>query len=537
VSASPTGAPDEPHPWPSFEGQSLPTEQGELFSASGACASCHSNLVDEADNDVSMDVDWRGAMMANAARDPYWQASVRLQVLDYPHLKAVIEEKCATCHTPMAHVTAMSAGEESPLLNGGFLQDDHEHHTLAIDGVSCTLCHQIEEKNLRTAESFSGNFSVDVERPMGERLIYGPFPPAEEPAAVMQDVSGFRPVEGLQTARSELCASCHTLYTPYVDADGEIAGTFPEQVPYLEWQHSTYAETQACQDCHMPPAEGEVPLASIGGGPPRSPFGRHLFIGGNTYVLKLLRAFGAEMGATASSEHFQRKIDQTLDQLQNRAATLTIDEAALSDDQLTLAVTTENRTGHKLPTGFPSRRAWLHVSVRDADGGLVFESGAVNADGSIVGNSNDVDAGTYEPHYAEIDSREQVQIYEAILQDVEENVTTGLLAASGYAKDNRLLPAGFDKANAGKDFAVYGRALDDEGFAGGGDTLRYVISLEGAPQPLAVTVELLFQSISYRWAENMRGYDATEPSRFLDYYDAVPNEPVVLDRSTVSVGP
>jgi hypothetical protein len=514
----------------------LPTEQGELFAASGACAQCHNSLVDEAGEDVSNDTDWRATMMANAARDPYWQASVRVQVIDYPHLQALIEDKCATCHTPMARFTASAAGQQGHLFDDGFLEENHEHHTLAIDGVSCTLCHQIEEKDLGTPESFSGGFSIDTERPPGERLIYGPFPALPGPSSTMQNVSGYRPTQGPQTTRSELCASCHTLYTPYVDTEGQVAGNFPEQVPYLEWQHSEYRDTHACQDCHMPPARGSVRIASTGGGPPRSPFAQHHFVGGNAYVLALLREFGLEMGVTASEEHFQRKIDQTLAQLQERTATLTIDEPQMSDGKLTMAVTVQNLAGHKVPSGFPSRRTWLHVTVKDANGGLIFESGAVDPNGSIAGNGNDGAAHAYEPHYAKIDSPDQVQIYEAILEDVEGNVTTGLLAAKGYLKDNRLLPSGFDKATAGVDIAVHGEAAADGDFDGGGDTTLYSIALEDAQLPLEVTVELLHQSIGFRWGENLRAYEATEVAQFLTFYDVTPNEPEVIAAATASVG-
>ena len=103
-------------------------------------------------------------------------------------------------------------------------------------------------------------------------------------------------------------------------------------------------------------------------------------------------------------------------------------------------------TGHKFPTGFPSRRTWLHLTVTDASGQVVFESGAVNADGSIVGNDSDADPSAYEPHYLEITSPDQVQIYEAVMGDTEGMVTTVLLKGAGYVKDNRLLPHGFDKA-------------------------------------------------------------------------------------------
>ncbi|MGD2148103.1 MAG: hypothetical protein PVH41_15540 [Anaerolineae bacterium] len=528
--------PVEPTPVPAFDGLPLPMDQGTFFAGSGACANCHTGLVDEGGNDVSNDTNWRAAIMANAARDPYWRAAVRSETLDLPDLRAVIEDRCANCHTPMAHFTAVQTGLETNVLDDGFLDQKHKLHALAIDGVSCTLCHQIEETNLGTVDSFSGGYSIDHESPTEGRLAFGPFPVAPGPAALMQDVSGYLPIEGPHTTTSELCATCHTLYTPYVDADGQIAGEFPEQVPYLEWKHSGYAETQACQDCHMPPAEGAVQLASIGGLPPRSPFAQHLFIGGNVYMLKLLRTFGEEHAVTASREDFDRKIDQTLEQLQGRTATITIDEAEIADSRLAVAVAIENQAGHKLPTGFPARRVWLHLAVTDASGDVLFESGAVNADGSIAGNENDADPATFEPHYEEISSPEQVQVYEAILENTEDAVTTRLLEAMGYQKDNRLLPSGFDKGTAGGDIGVYGSARDDDDFEGGGDVVRFMVDLGEAQGPFIVEAALLYQSIGTRWAENLRPYEAPEIATFLSNYDEVPNEPTVLASASANAG-
>ena len=53
-------------------GDPLAMEVGELFSTSGSCAVCHTNLTDDTGADVSIDSSWRATMMANAARDPYW---------------------------------------------------------------------------------------------------------------------------------------------------------------------------------------------------------------------------------------------------------------------------------------------------------------------------------------------------------------------------------------------------------------------------------------------------------------------------------
>jgi hypothetical protein len=46
--------------------------------------------------------------------------------------------------------------------------------------------------------------------------------------------------------------------------------------------------------------------------------------------------------------------------------------------------------------------------------------------------------------------------------------------------------------------------------------------------PYTLTVELLYQAVSYRWIENLRGVPGDEVDRFLGYVGSVPNDPVVV---------
>ena len=48
--------------------------------------------------------------------------------------------------------------------------------------------------------------------------------------------------------------------------------------------------------------------------------------------------------------------------------------------------------------------------------------------------------------------------------------------------------------------------------------------------------ELLYQSIGYRWAQNLRRYESEETARFLEYYEEIPNLPVVVSYVTAEVG-
>jgi hypothetical protein len=114
-----------------------------------------------------------------------------------------------------------------------------------------------------------------------------------------------------------------------------------------------------------------------------------------------------------------------------------------------------------------------------------------------------------------------VQIYESIMSDPAGAPTTGLLTAVRYLKDNRLLPRGFDKRTAGPDVAVHGEALEDPDFAAASDRVRYAVPIGSASGPFTVAVDLLYQPIGFRWATNLKSYNAAEPQRFTLYYDAM----------------
>ncbi len=517
------------------QGGPLLIAKNEYFTASGLCAVCHNQNIDEAGVDVSLGEYWRSSLMANAALDPYYLAGVSMNVDRFPELGPEIESKCSTCHLPMAQTTDLFTGGESLIFGaGGYLDSQNPLHQLAVDGVSCTACHQIQDDSLGEFSSFSGGFSIDSETPMGARVLYGSYDLNQASQTMMAKSSGFISLKSDHLVQSELCATCHNLYTNYVTADGTLSAEwFPEQTPYTEWLHSDFADSSSCQDCHMPKAEGGVVLSNMGSGSPRSPFAKHSFVGGNAYMLGILNNFGGEMGVQAGAEHFEPTIDRTLTQLQNDTAQLEISPPELAGTSLSFDVTTRILTGHKFPTGYPSRRAWLQVTVKDSSGQIVFESGAVGQDGAIAGNANDQDSLAYEPHYTQITSPDQVQIYEAIMTDVGDQVTTVLLAASSYIKDNRLLPIGFDKNTAGADIKPAGTAFADENFTAGMDTVRYLIDVKEAAGPFSVEVELLYQSIAYRWAADLSKYDTEQSLLFTDYYNASPNLPIVIAEQTV----
>jgi len=491
------------------------------FHTSDRCLACHNGLTTPSGQDVSIGFNWRASIMANSSRDPYWQASVRREDIDHPESKAEIEDGCADCHMPVSRYKAKLQGKLGQVFAHFPFDEDPEKNADAEDGVTCSICHQITPQNFGKRESFNGGFLVGTPATSSDHPEFGPFQIELGQQQIMQSsTGGFRPIEAAHIRDSALCATCHTLYTKSLGPGGKDPGFFPEQMPYLEWLHSDYPQKSTCQSCHMPEVDGEAPIAAVMG-PLRSGMHQHTFTGGNFLVLKMLNLHRDELSVSALPAELSAEVERTVKFLQTQAARISIRNINVSAGNLTAEVVVENLTGHKLPTAFPSRRAWLHFTVRDHDGKPVFESGALRADGSIQGNINDTDPSHFEPHFREITSIDQVQIYEPILKDSEGQVTTGLAAAVGYLKDNRLLPSGFEKQTASNDIAVIGEAADDANFSDNGDLVRYSVDIGNAQGPFQIAVELWYQPIGFRWTHNLVPYQATEPQRFIGYFDSM----------------
>jgi hypothetical protein len=511
----------------------------EIFQVSTDCMACHNGLTAPSGEDVSIGVQWRASMMANSARDPYWQAAVRRETIDHPGQAAAIENECSICHMPMARTRAGAMGAPGEVFANfpGSSRVPTLEQQLAADGVSCTVCHQISEERLGTEASLVGGFVIGgPDAVTGARTIVGPYEVNQGHTALMRSATGAQPTEAAYIRESELCATCHTLITSAFDQAGNVIGSLPEQVPYQEWQHSAFpADAVSCQSCHMPAVEAPMRISSVLG-EDREAMGRHTFVGGNFLVLRMLNAHRDELGVTALPSELNAAVAATLRQLGADTATVEIPRIEHAGDVLEFDVAVTNVTGHKLPTAYPSRRAWIHLTVRDAAGAVVFESGRLAPSGAIVGNANDADASRFEPHYREISRPDEVQIYESIIAGPEGALTTGLLTATQYVKDNRLLPRGFDKATAEANVAVHGGASGDADFTGGSDHVRYAVGLGGAAGPFTVEAELLYQSIGFRWAWNLNAYDAVEPRRFVRWYDQMAADsaaPLATARATV----
>ena len=432
-----------------------------------------------------------------------------------------------------------------------FLNNKHPKSNLGLDGVSCTVCHQISPQNLGTDESFTGGFVYNR-----EKAIYGPH--ADPITMPMQRHVNYTPKRGDHILTSAMCATCHTVITHSFDADGrQTEAVLHEQAPYLEWRNSIFNNEVAtngntgksCQDCHMPTTDvdGQVISTRLAHNPggrdfpflrDRQPFGRHSFAGGNLFMTKLIRDNRSKLGIKTGREAFDLTIQETQKMLRTQTARIAIDSVVSNESGTLVVVSIENLSGHKFPTAYPSRRAWIEMVVQDGTGKTVFASGRSDAKGQLIGIGeqvlqSEIAGGTVQGHYRKITDSGQVQIYETIMADEDGKPTFTLLRGSHFLKDNRLLPKGWAQSHADAEATKPVGIDGDTDFLAGTDQVSYQLALPNGSYQ--VSARLMFQSLSNRYMEELFQHDTPEVRTFKAMYDASDRVPEEIAAASMSI--
>ena len=519
-------------------GDTLPLGENTWFMGSGRCAGCHGH--DDAGNagvdsngvDVNLVDDWRSTMMANSARDPFWRAKVSHEVLVNPGHQAALEDKCTSCHA--------AQGRYDKFLTGGgpYSMAEMEMDPIALDGVSCIVCHRQAPDSLGLL--FSGNLKF-VE---GDSL-FGPYSDNIF-GAPMASFVGFQPVFGAHIDSAGLCAGCHTLITETADLGGTLTGDhFVEQATYHEWLNSDF-NTEAdplngitCQGCHVPRIDDPIVLSAnyvfLDG---RSPFGLHHFAGGNAFMLKMLKDHLEQLGVTATAAQMDSTIALTLQNLQAKSLLVDASVAWRDADTAWVDVRLENLTGHKFPSGYPSRRAWVELIVTDDGGDTLYHNGAWDDTYEVVGHD-----ANWEPHHDVVIAADQVQIYEMVMGDVNGTKTTVLERAKDKLKDNRLTPLGFTSAHitydtsyvAGVPAADVDFNRDDLGVEGSAsDITHYHVPMSGYVGLIHVKARVWYQSVPPLWNQEMFAYSSAAIDSFRTMYEAADNTPILVQQDSLS---
>lgn len=507
-----------------------------LFPTAKSCGGCHGRdpnnhaLVTTAGVDVNIYDDWRATMMANSAKDPFWRAKVRHEILVNPGHSVKLQDKCTSCHAPTGHYQAKLHDHKEY-----YLLDDLYADSLGLDGVTCQACHAQGEDFL--GQLHSGALYFDTNH---IRVAYGPYKMAFTPP--MHEFVGITPMFGPQISDAGVCAGCHTLITNTADLNGTPTGnTFIEQATYHEWLNSRYDKTAdniTCQACHVPQIQDEVIIsANYQFLTPKFPFGVHELAGANVTMLELLKNNINQLEINALPQHFDSTIVATKRMLQEKTLNMHLEPVDLNGDTVRFKLSMSNLAGHKFPSGYPSRRAWVEFIVKNQTGETVFHSGRMNPDYSLPDEDPN-----FEPHYQEITNPNQVQIYEMVPGDVNGNFTTVLEQGDRPLKDNRFTPQGFTLTDPAYDTtAIVGNALMDPDFnrnpngshGSGSDILYFAIPNHGYSGALSVQARVWYQSLPPKWMAPMFQFSAPEIDAFKLMFDAADRSPILISEKTL----
>lgn len=510
------------------------------FQDHTACTGCHGGY----DPAVEPGFNWAGSMMAQAARDPLFFAAVAIAEQD----ATSSGDLCLRCHTPFGWLS----GRSNPTDGGQLIALDR-------DGVSCDFCHRMVDPLYEPGVSppedlpvLDGLLDVPTSYANGQFVVdptlrrRGPF---SDPASPHPSL--FSPVH----LTSEFCGTCHDVSNPAFERTGPFDYApgpldeapdavnsqvlFPVERTYSEWANSAFPAgvyapefagnlpggiVQTCQDCHMHDVSGRG--CNDPGAPIRPNLPLHDMTGGNSWMPPLLsQIFPGEVDPAALAAASGRAVS-----LLQKAASLQVVLAAEADS-FRAHVTITNRTGHKLPTGYPEgRRMWVNLTAYDAANQVIFASGA------------------YDQATGTLSHDEHLAIYEADL-GISPALAHGIGQTSGPSfhfvlndsifKDTRIPPLGFTNTA----FATFGGVPVDpdhpgERYADGQNWDRPSYGLPSATRRIVAT--LYYQTTSKEYVTFLRDENHTDNSGQFMYNLWANNgraAPVAMVADTMLVNP
>ncbi|HSO74336.1 MAG TPA: multiheme c-type cytochrome, partial [Blastocatellia bacterium] len=206
------------------------------FIPASRCIGCHKSIHDE----------WNESAHRNSFREPFYQANVKLLI---KQRGVEVTRHCESCHNPVA------------LFSGALTPDSKLSRPFDDEGVSCSVCHSIEETTTQGIGSYTLAPPALLVRSNGERVRE-----ATDDQIKTDLPSHYRAVMRPLLRTPEFCASCHkAAVVPELNGRKWLRSF----AVYDEWQQSAFStetvqplsrrERQSCQSCHMPkPAGGKA---------------------------------------------------------------------------------------------------------------------------------------------------------------------------------------------------------------------------------------------------------------------------------------
>ncbi len=476
-----------------------PKENGVEFADLRQCELCHSARKPEGYLDPHGA--WETGMMAHAGQDPVFRAAVVIANQDIKDAGSY----CWRCHTPRGWIAG-----RAKVVDGSMLEPED------LRGITCDVCHRMVDPLSEEAAKYAevvppgyGNAMLVLDNRF---VVRGPY---TEKAEAYGD-EGLHPHDNVQSnfqSSSELCASCHDFSNPYLADDvltqpphsyGPVVRT------YSEWAASAFAKegpAGSCQGCHYPRVTGGSE-ASRYTSPHRDHFVRMGALGGATWTKEAVRyLYPREVDKYAIEEGVRRSQEYL-----RTAAELKL--TFPSSGRARLRVT--NKTGHKLPTGYPEgTRVWVNVRFLDANGKVLGEKGVYGEKTvRVLGKTETVSTLLNPSSTTVYEVWTGLSAAQAKRTGKRPGKSFNILLSDVVLKDNRIPPRGFtNRAFAARLAAPVGTFYEDyQNY----DTLNWTLPA-GTRR---VEARLLYQSASWEYVSYLISQNKTndEGEKLWDVY-------------------
>ncbi len=512
-----------------------PFEGAAFDDPDATCVTCHGNY----DTAVEPYYQWRGSMMAQAARDPLFFACLAVSEQDAPS----VGDLCLRCHTPTGWQEGRSVDT-----SGGMLTATDRH------GVHCDFCHRAVDPDFKHGISPLEDIAVlDSLEAIPLTYANGQFVSDPDPrrrGPYFDAVASHAFLESPFHRKSHICGTCHDVSNPVFvkgathqeyspntfDAkhpDGDLRNMFPIERTYSEWSKSEYAATgvyapqfagnkpdgivSTCQDCHMRDVSGRG--CNQPGAPTRDDLPLHDLMGGNYFIPDILPSFfPTEVDSLQMAAGKQRAVSML-----QKAATMDL-SIGQEGSNPTVTVQVTNQTAHKLPSGYPEgRRIWLNVKAYDSGSNVIYESGAYDAATGVLTHDDDLMIYEIKPG---ISSRLSPIV------GLPVGPSFHFVLNDSIFFDSRIPPRGFTNSN----FEEIQSTPVAYSYADGQywDTTTYVLPVEAS----LVRATLYYQSTSKEYVEFLRDENETNTAG-QELYDAWVAQgraaPVTMVTDTISV--
>lgn len=250
---------------------------------------------------------------------------------------------CKQCHAPAQQRVERLGARATP--------------DFSQDGLNCDVCHSMSEAPPVATVQFMRD--IDPSGPKYANLDS----PVSNPAHASEQRTWY--------SQSRACASCHQF---------DLSNGTRLENTFIEWEASVLAGMGVhCQACHMPTYTGQAAKD----GPVRGNLHRHRWVGPD-YAYTEFRQIDLEAQKNDIRELLENSVRVDVEEMP-----ATVAAGASLDFGIRV---TNDRTGHSIPSGVSfAREMWLAITVRDANGAIVYESGRLAANGDLPSASEDPD--------------------------------------------------------------------------------------------------------------------------------------------------